>query len=62
MPASVYASNLHYAEEYAFIEDELVALALHTHALYCEENVDVYFSLEEAMRGTQYASYLKPFQ
>eukprot|EP00957_Ditylum_brightwellii_P021545 1624326-Ditylum_brightwellii.AAC.1 len=61
-PASVHTIDLPNAKEYASIENKLVAVALHTHAIYCEGNADVYFLLEEATRGTQYASYLKPFQ
>eukprot|EP00957_Ditylum_brightwellii_P194779 14836452-Ditylum_brightwellii.AAC.2 len=61
-PASMYATDLSHAEEYVSIEDNLVALALHTHTLYCEDNADVHFSLEEATRGALYASSLKPFQ
>eukprot|EP00957_Ditylum_brightwellii_P158681 12077584-Ditylum_brightwellii.AAC.1 len=51
-PASVNRENLPQGEEFGSIEDELVAQALHTHALYCEENAQVYYCLEEAVRGT----------
>eukprot|EP00957_Ditylum_brightwellii_P083186 6325074-Ditylum_brightwellii.AAC.1 len=61
-PAPVHAKDLSYGKEYASIEDKLVALAIHTYALYREDNAGVYFSLEEAMRGTVYTSSLKPFQ
>ena len=32
------------------------------HALFCNDNSDIYFLLEEATRGTQYATSIKPFQ
>eukprot|EP00957_Ditylum_brightwellii_P017529 1320514-Ditylum_brightwellii.AAC.1 len=32
------------------------------HPLFCEDNAKVYYCLEEAVRGTQYASTLKSFQ
>eukprot|EP00957_Ditylum_brightwellii_P190046 14467989-Ditylum_brightwellii.AAC.1 len=32
------------------------------HPLYCEDNAQVYYCLEEAVRGTQYVSTLKLFQ
>jgi hypothetical protein len=61
-PASVNRENLPQGEEFGFIEEELVAQALHMHPLYREDNAQVYYCLEEAVRGTQYASTLKSFQ
>ena len=44
------------------LEAELIAQASHTHALFCNDNSDLYFLLEEATRGTQYAASIKSFQ
>eukprot|EP00957_Ditylum_brightwellii_P184938 14084939-Ditylum_brightwellii.AAC.1 len=51
-PASVNRENLPQGEEFKSIEEELVAQALHTHPLCCEDNAQVYYCLEEAVRGT----------
>ena len=61
-PASIDRENLPQGEEFASIEEELVAHALHMYPLYREDNAQVYYCLEEAVRGTQYASTLKLFQ
>eukprot|EP00957_Ditylum_brightwellii_P006773 513934-Ditylum_brightwellii.AAC.1 len=61
-PPSVRTTYLPHVKEYTSIEDKLVALALDTHALYHKGNADVYFSLEKATRGCQYAFSLNPFQ
>ena len=60
--ASVNRENLPQGEEFESIEEELVAQVSHTHPLFCEDNAQVYYCLEEAVRGTQYASTLKSFQ
>ena len=44
------------------MEAELIARASHTHALFRNDNSDLYFLLEEATQGTQYAASIKPFQ
>eukprot|EP00957_Ditylum_brightwellii_P025687 1943140-Ditylum_brightwellii.AAC.1 len=61
-PLSVNSENLPHGEEFTSIEEELVAQALHMHSLFCEDNATVYYCLEEAVQGTQYASTLKSFQ
>ena len=48
--------------EYGSVEAELITRALHAHALFCNDNSDLYFLLEEATRGTQYAVSIKHFQ
>ena len=48
--------------EHGSVEAELIAQASHTHALFRDDNSDLYFLLEEATRGTQYAASIKPFQ
>eukprot|EP00957_Ditylum_brightwellii_P042878 3245938-Ditylum_brightwellii.AAC.2 len=60
-PASMHAKDLPHTKEFASIEEELVVQTSHTYALYCKDNADVYFLLEEATRGTQYAASIKPF-
>ena len=48
--------------EYGSVEVELIARASHAHALFGNDNSDLYFLLEEATRGTQYVASIKPFQ
>eukprot|EP00957_Ditylum_brightwellii_P183527 13979886-Ditylum_brightwellii.AAC.1 len=47
-PAPVNRENLPQGEEFEFIEEELVAQASQTHPLFCEDNAQVYYCLEEA--------------
>ena len=56
------AANKPHSEEHGSVEAELVARASHGHELYREDNATVYYSLEEATRGTSYAALIKPFQ
>lgn len=56
------ANNLPHSDVYGSVETELIALATHAHPLYRDDNAEVYYALEEATRGTQYAASLKPFQ
>ena len=56
------AAGKPHSEEHGSIEDELIARATHTHALYREDNSSVYYLLEEATRSTSYAASIKPFQ
>ena len=44
------------------VEAELVARASHTHPLYRDDNATVYYKIAEAIRSTQYAASIKPFQ
>ena len=48
--------------EHGSVEAELIAWASHTHALFQNDNSDLYFLLEEATRSTPYAVSIKPFQ
>ena len=48
--------------EHGSVEAELIAWASHTHALFRNDNSDLYFLLEEAMRGTSYAASIRLFQ
>eukprot|EP00957_Ditylum_brightwellii_P055648 4216354-Ditylum_brightwellii.AAC.1 len=57
----IKADNPH-GKKYLFIEEDLIARESHSHSLYREDNAKVYFSLEEASRGTQYSSSIKLFQ
>ena len=40
----------------------MIAHASHGHALFHEDNSQVYYHLEEATRRTSYAAFIKPFQ
>ena len=48
--------------EHGSVEAELIAQASHTHALFCNDISDLYYLMEEATWGTQYAASIKPFQ
>ena len=61
MAALVLAASEPYLLEHGLVK-ELVARASHMHALFREDNSDVYYKLEEAMRGTLYVASIKPFQ
>ena len=51
-----------HSEKHGSIEGELIACALHTHALFRDDNAAVYYAREEAMCSTSYAASIKPFQ
>lgn len=57
-----FVANLPHSEEHGSVEAELIALATHNHPLFRDDNAEVYYAVEEATRGTQYAASLKPFQ
>ena len=48
--------------EHGSVEAELIAWVSHTHALFWNDNSDLYFLLEEATWSTPYAASIKPFQ
>lgn len=56
------AAGQPHSTEHGSVENELVARASHTHALYRDDNSAVYHKLEEATRTTSYAASIKPFQ
>ena len=51
-----------FSQDFESLEDELVTCASHVHPLFKEDNLQVYFYLEEATRTTSYAASIKPFQ
>ena len=51
-----------HADAHGSIECELIAQASHSHALFRDDNVAVYYALEEATHSTSYAASIKPFQ
>ena len=60
--APALAAGQPYSTIHGSVEAELIARASHTHALYRDDNAQVYYYLEEATRTTSYAASLKPFQ
>ena len=60
--APVLMNGLPHSEDFGSVELELVNRASHDHPLFREDNSQVYYLLEEALRGTSYAPSLKPFQ
>ena len=61
-PAPPLAVGQPHSIEHGSVEPELIAQALHTHALFHDNISDLYFLLEEGTQGTQYAASIKPFQ
>ena len=55
-------ANLPYSVEHGSVEGELIARASHSHPAFRGDSSDIYFDLEEATRGTQYAASLAPFK
>ena len=49
-----------HSTKHGSVETELIARASHTHALFHNDNSDLYFLLEEASRGTQYDASINP--
>jgi hypothetical protein len=58
----VLMNNLPYSEANGSVEEELIVLSSHEHPLYRDDNELLYFKLEEATRGTEYAASIRPFQ
>lgn len=56
------ATNRPHSTLHGSVEAELIARASHTHALFRDDNAEVYYEIEEATRGTTYAASIKPFQ
>ena len=54
--------NKPYSLRYQSVEEEWIARASHDHALYRDDNAKLYHLLEEAMRGTVYATSISPYQ
>jgi hypothetical protein len=61
-PIGAQAAGTPHSTEHEAIETELIARAAHGHALFREDNLGVYYKLEEATRATSYATSIKPFQ
>ena len=51
--------NQPHSDEHGSMETELVAHSSHTHALYHDDNLLVYFHLKEANQGTTYATSIR---
>ena len=54
------ATGKSYSDEHGSVAGELVARATHNHPMFRTDNNQVYFELEEATRGTQYAATIRP--
>ena len=59
--APTLAPNQPHSTEHGSVEEELIARASHTHALFRDDNSVVYYHLEKATWGTSYAASIKPF-
>ena len=51
-----------HSEAHGSIEGEMIVRASLTHAMFRDDNLAVYYALEEAARSTSYAASIKPFQ
>ena len=60
--APPFAPGQPHSIEHGSVEAELITRASHTHALFRNDNSDLYFLLEEATQSTPYAASIKPFQ
>ena len=56
------ATNQPHAKEFKTLVAELIAFTSHDHALYTNDNLDLFNRLERAPRGTRYASVLTRFR
>jgi hypothetical protein len=56
------ANDPPYSTTHGSVEGELIARASHTHTLFHDDNLAVYYLLEEATRGTSYTPTIKPYQ
>ena len=56
------AAGTPHSAEHETIETELIFRASHGHPLFREDNLAVYYKLEEATRATSYAASIKPYQ
>ena len=61
VPPPLVANQPHSVEN-EFVENKMISHASHGHALFHEDNSQVYYHLEEAMRGTSYVASIMPFQ
>ena len=61
VPAPALLANRSYSEEHGSVMDELIARATHDHTKFKDDNEKLYSFLEEATRGTQYASSIRPY-
>ena len=61
-PPSQLTVNQPHSNEHGSVEAELIDHSSHTHALYCDDDLSVYFHLKEAAQETTYAASIKPFQ
>ena len=55
-------TNKPHSELHGLVELDLMNCASHDDPLFNEDNSKVYYFLEEATRGTQYAASIKPYQ
>ena len=51
-----------HSDAHGSIKGDLIAWASHTHALFRDDNVAMYYALEEVTRSTSYVASIKPFQ
>ena len=50
-----------FSKVYGSIEEDMIHCASHRHGLFCDDNAEVYYKLEEATRGIAYADSIKLF-
>lgn len=60
--APVLALDLPHSEQFGSVEEDLIQRASHTHPLFRDDNAQVYYDVEEGLRGTSYLASIKPHQ
>ena len=61
-PVPALAADLPHSRDHGSVEADLIARASHAHPLFRDDNAEVYFDLEKALRSTSYLASIKPFQ
>ena len=56
------ATDMPHSEIHGSVEEDLISRVLHNNPLFKDENDEVYYDLETALRGTTYLASIKPFQ
>ena len=56
------STDLPHSAEYDSVEEDLITRASQNHPLSRDDNAQVYFELEKALRRTSYLASIKPFQ
>ena len=56
------ATYMPHSAVHGYAEEDLIARALHYHHIFKDENSEVYYDIDTALRGTTYLASINPFQ